>query len=50
MSKKEYEAGARNVFKDIGVPNAEEHMVKAQLVLKIDRILKQRSPKQVEVA
>jgi hypothetical protein len=25
------------VFKDIGVPNAEEHFVKAQLVFKIDR-------------
>ena len=30
--KKEYEIGSRNVFKDIRVPNAEEHLVKAQLV------------------
>jgi hypothetical protein len=32
-------SGSRNVFKDIGVPKAEEHLVKAQLVLKIDTIL-----------
>jgi predicted XRE-type DNA-binding protein len=38
------------VFKDIGVPNAEEHLVKAQLVFKIDTILKARGLKQVEAA
>ena len=48
--KKGYEAGSRNVFKDIGVPNAEEHFVKAQLVFKIDAILKARGLKQVEAA
>src|SRR5579864_8400740 len=50
MRRKEYEAGSRNVFKDIGVPNAEEHLVKAQLVFKIDPILKSRGLKQVEAA
>jgi predicted XRE-type DNA-binding protein len=50
VSKKGYETGSRNVFKDIGVPNAEEHMVKAQLVFKIDAILKDRGLKQVEAA
>jgi phage-related protein/predicted XRE-type DNA-binding protein len=50
MSKKRYEFGSRNVFKDIGVPNAEEHLVKAQLVFKIDAIMKQRRLKQVEAA
>jgi predicted XRE-type DNA-binding protein len=50
MSKKGYETGSRNVFKDIGVPNAEEHMVKAQLVFKIDTIMKERCLKQVEAA
>ena len=50
MSKKGYETGSRNVFKDIGVPNAEEHLVKAQLVFKIDGIMKQRGMKQVEAA
>jgi predicted XRE-type DNA-binding protein len=48
--KKRYEAGSGNVFKDIGVPNAEEHLVKAQLVFKIDSILKGRGLKQVEAA
>jgi predicted XRE-type DNA-binding protein len=50
MSKKGYETGSRNVFKDIGVPNAEEHLVKAQLVFKIDTIMKDRGLKQVEAA
>ena len=40
MSKKGYEIGSRNVFKDLGIPNAEEHLVKAQLVFKIDSIMK----------
>src|SRR5207244_8782851 len=48
--KKGYQTGSRNVFKDIGVPNAEEHLVKAQLVFKIDTILKARGLKQVEAA
>ncbi len=49
-SRKRYEVGGRNVFKDIGVPNAEEHLVKAQLVFKIDTIMKDRGLKQVEAA
>ena len=51
MSKqKVHDTGSRNVFKDIGVPNAEEHLVKAQLVFKIDTILKKRGLKQIEAA
>ena len=50
MSRKRYETGSRNVFKDIGLPNAEEHLVKAQLVFKIDTILRDRGLKQVEAA
>lgn len=50
MSKRRYEIGSRNVFKDIGVPNPEEHLVKAQLVFKIDAITKERRLKQVEIA
>ena len=50
MSKKAYEIGNQNVFKDLGVPNAEEHFVKAQLVFKIDTIMKKRRLKQVEAA
>ena len=48
--KKKYETVRRNVFKDIGVPNAEEHLVKAQLVFKIGTIMKDRGLKQVEAA
>ena len=50
MSKKGYETGSRNVFQDLGLPNAEEHFVKAQLVFKIDTIMKERGLKQVEAA
>ncbi len=50
MSTKSYEKSGRNVFKDIGVPNADEHFVKAQLVFKIDTIMKKRRLKQVEAA
>ena len=50
IKKKGYEIGSGNVFKDIGVPNAEEHFVKAQLVFKIDTIMKERGMKQVEAA
>ena len=50
MSNKRYETGSRNVFKDLGVPNAEEHFVKAQLVFKIDTLMKERRLKQVEAA
>jgi predicted XRE-type DNA-binding protein len=48
MNKKTVEVGSRNVFKDLGVPNAEEHLIKAQLVYKIDTIMKDRGLKQVE--
>jgi predicted XRE-type DNA-binding protein len=40
----------RNVFKDLGIPNAKEHLVKAQLVFKIDTIMKDRGLKQAEAA
>ncbi len=50
MSKKRYETGSGNVFKDIGVPNADDHLVKAQLVFKIDAIMQERRLKQVAAA
>jgi predicted XRE-type DNA-binding protein len=50
VSKKGHEASSGNVFKDIGIPNAEEHLIKAQLVFKIDTIMKDRGLKQVEAA
>jgi predicted XRE-type DNA-binding protein len=50
MSKKCYESGGQNVFKDLGVRGSDEHFVKAQLVFKIDRLMKERGLKQVEAA
>jgi predicted XRE-type DNA-binding protein len=50
MSKKSYEVGSGNVFKDLGMPNAEAHLVKAQLVFKIDTIMKDRGLKQADAA
>jgi predicted XRE-type DNA-binding protein len=50
MSSKGYETGSRNVFKDLGVPNAEEHFVKAQLVFKIDTLMKERGLRQIDAA
>ncbi len=48
MGKKKFQAGSGTVFKDLGLPNAEEHLIKAQLVYKIETILKDRKLKQVE--
>ena len=45
-----YEMGSGNVFADIGLPNAEEHLVKAQLVFRIDGLMKKRGLKQIEAA
>lgn len=50
MSRKGYETSSGNVFKDLGVPHAEEHLVKAQLVFKIDTLIKARRLRQVEAA
>lgn len=50
MSNKRYETGGRNVFQDLGLPNANEHLVKAQLVFKIDTLMKERGLKQIEAA
>jgi predicted XRE-type DNA-binding protein len=50
MSGKSTAKGSGNVFADIGVPNADEHFVKAQLVFKIDSIMKDRRMRQVEAA
>jgi predicted XRE-type DNA-binding protein len=50
VSSKGIVKGNANVFADIGVPNADEHFVKAQLVFKIDSIMKDRRLKQVEAA
>src|ERR1700723_4460593 len=50
MNNKRYETGSRNVFRDLGMQNADEHLVKAQLVFKIDALMKERGLKQIEAA
>ncbi len=50
MPKSKVIVGSGNVFADIGLPNAEEHLIKAQLVYKIDVIMKKRGLKQIEAA
>jgi predicted XRE-type DNA-binding protein len=44
------ETSSGNVFADIGVANADEHLVKAKLVYKIDGLMKARGLKQAEAA
>ena len=44
------ERGSGNVFADLGRPDAETHLLKAQLVTRIDKIIRQRGLKQVEAA
>ncbi|MXY48422.1 MAG: XRE family transcriptional regulator [Gemmatimonadetes bacterium] len=44
------ERGSGNVFADLGLPDAETHLLKAELVTRIDRIIRQRRLKQVEAA
>ena len=46
----EIERSSGNVFTDLGLPDAETHLLKAQLVTRIDRIIRQRGLKQVDPA
>ena len=50
MKKNRYVVGSCNVFKDLGIPNAAEHLIKAQLVYKIHAVLKSRRLKQSQAA
>ena len=44
------ERGSGNVFADLGSPDTEAHLLKAELVTRIDKIVRQRGLKQVEAA
>ncbi|MDE2774052.1 MAG: helix-turn-helix transcriptional regulator [Gemmatimonadota bacterium] len=44
------ELGSRNVFADLQIPDADAHLVKAELVSSIDAIVRQRGVTQVEAA
>ena len=46
----ELEPGSGNVFADLGVADADEHLIKAGLVVKIDRIIRQRHLTQAAAA
>ena len=42
--------GSGNVFADIGLPNAEQELLKAKLTIQVHRLLKQRKLTQTEAA
>ena len=44
------ERGSVNAFADLGLPDADAHLLKAELVARIDRIIRQRGLTQVEAA
>ena len=44
------EAGSGNVLAELGLAAADEHIVKAELVTRIDAIVRQRGISQVEAA
>ena len=46
----EQQASTGNVFADQGLADAEEHLIKAGLVVKIDRIIRQRGITQTAAA
>lgn len=50
MTKPNVEISSGNIFADIGLPHPEEHLLKAQLVVKITELVKQRKLKQREAA
>lgn len=46
----EREPSSGNVFADLGLPDAGEHLIKAGLVVRIDRIIRQRKLTQAAAA
>ena len=46
----EIERGGSNVYADLGIPDAEEMLVKAQLATKIAEIIKRRKLTQIQAA
>ena len=48
--KIEIEPSSGNVFADLGLPDAESHMLKAGLVTRIEQYIRERGLKQVEAA
>ena len=53
MSKKTlpaHEIGSGNIFADLGLPNAEEHLLKASLVVQLRRLIEARKLTQTAAA
>ena len=44
------ERGSNNVFADLGLPDAKTHLLKADLVARIDNVIRERGLKQFEAA
>ena len=44
------EAGSGNVFADLGFSDADTHLLKAEIVTRIDKIIRQRGLKQTDAA
>ena len=44
------EKSSGNVFKDLGLPNPEEHLAKAELAMKINDLIKSKGLKQKQAA
>ena len=44
------EGGSGNIFADLGLPNAQEHLLKASLVVQLHRLIKARKLTQVAAA
>jgi predicted XRE-type DNA-binding protein len=42
--------GSGNVFADLGLPEAEDRLLKAQLALKIQQLIEQKGMTQAEIA
>ncbi len=49
-TEEKVERGSGNVFADLGHPEAEAHLLKAELVTRIDEIIRRRKLKQVDAA
>lgn len=45
-----HEVGSGNIFADLGLPNAEEHQLKAALIVQLKRVIVERGLTQVAAA
>jgi predicted XRE-type DNA-binding protein len=48
--KKDYTVGSGNVFADLGLPNAEEHLAKARLAIQIGKFISKKKLTQAAAA